>query len=212
MPVRLPQGTTVPASIRIWIRLLTTMPVSLRILDLNIAARNELPDFVVPQIGLSLRTIASTIRSALRRNGYAISGELTLQDSKYALRVRIDGQQVFSTNYEAENPDDLMAKAAPKIMEVIRPSVHAMVRYRFRNEEGLRKADEIIAGYDESNVNVMWAYLIRGKPCTQARQLQRSREDVFESKKPELEQRAPIYPIGRLAASSSQARRRHQTI
>jgi tetratricopeptide (TPR) repeat protein len=131
-------------------------------LDLNIAARHELPDIVVPQIGLSLRAIVSTIRSVLHRTGHAISGELTLQDGKYALRVRIDGRQVFSTRYEAENPDDLMTKAAPWVMDVIRPAAHAMARYRVRKEEGLLKADEIIAHHKKSDINVQWAYLLKG--------------------------------------------------
>jgi superkiller protein 3 len=132
-------------------------------LDLNIAARHELPDIVVPQIGLSVRAIVSTMRSVLHRTGHAISGELTLQDGKYALRVRIDGRQVFSTNYEAENPDDLMTKAAPWVMDIIRPAAHAMARYRVRKEEGLLKADEIIAHHKKSDINVQWAYLLAGK-------------------------------------------------
>jgi tetratricopeptide (TPR) repeat protein len=132
-------------------------------LDLTVAAPNKVPDVVVPQIGLSLNAVVSSIRSALHMTGYTISGELTLQDSKYALRVRIDGRQVFSTSYEAENPDDLMAKAAPKVMDIIRPAAHAMAQYSVRNEEGLLKADEIIARHDKSDINVQWAYLLKGK-------------------------------------------------
>ena len=132
-------------------------------LDLNISAGHELPDIVVPQIGLSLRAIASSIRSGLGMTGHAISGELTRQDSKYALRLRIDGRQVFSSDYEAENPDDLMTKAAPSVMEIIRPAAHAMARYRDRNEEGLLRANEIIAHYNKSDINVQWAYLLKGK-------------------------------------------------
>jgi len=132
-------------------------------LDLNIAARHELPDVVVPQIGLSLRAIVSSIRSVLHRTGHAISGELTVQDNKYALRVRVDGRQVFSTNYQEENPDDLMTRAAPSIVDIIRPAAHAMARYRVRKEEGLLRADEIIAHYDASNIDVQWAYLLKGR-------------------------------------------------
>lgn len=131
-------------------------------LDLNIAARDELPDIVVPQIGLSLGAIESSIRSVLPTKGHAISGELTLRDSKYALRLRIDGRQVFSSEYESENPDELMTKAAPAVMDNIMPSVNAMAQYRVRNEEGLLKADEIIARCDESDINVQEAYILKG--------------------------------------------------
>jgi tetratricopeptide (TPR) repeat protein len=131
-------------------------------LDLNIAARDELPDVVVPQIGLSLGAIVSSIRSVLHTTGHAVSGELTLRDRKYALRVRVDGRQVFSSDYDTENPDDLMTKAAPRVMDIMRPSVNAMARYRVQEEEGLLKADEIIAHYDESDINVHWAYILKG--------------------------------------------------
>jgi tetratricopeptide (TPR) repeat protein len=130
--------------------------------DLNIAARDERPDIVVPQIGLSLGAIESSIRSVLPTRGHAISGELTLRDSKYALRLRFDGRQVFSSDYESENPDDLMTKAAPAVMENIMPSVNAIAQYRARKEDGLQKADEIIAHCDESDINVQQAYTLKG--------------------------------------------------
>jgi tetratricopeptide (TPR) repeat protein len=130
---------------------------------LNIPADRELPDIVVPQIGLSLRAIASSIRSALGMTGHAISGELTRRDDKYALRLRIDGRQVSGHDYEAENPDELMTKAAPDVMEAIRPAAHAIAQYREqKKEEALLRADEIIAHYVESDINVQWAYLLKG--------------------------------------------------
>src|ERR1700752_4040330 len=150
-------------------------------LDLSISAGRELPDIVVPQIGLSLRAIASSIRSGLGMTGHAISGELTSQDSKYALRLCIDGRQVFSSDYEAENPDDLMTKAAPDVMEIIRPAAHAMARYRDQEtEEALLKASEIIAHYDKSDINVQWAYLLRGKHALGQRDYKEA-EDMFSN-------------------------------
>ena len=149
--------------------------------DLNISAGRELPDIVVPQIGLSLRAIASSIRSGLGMTGHAISGELTRQDSKYALRLRIDGRQVFSSDYEAENPDDLMTKATPSVMEIIRPAAHAMARYRDQEtEEALLKANEIIAHYDKSDINVQWAYLLRGKHALGQKDYKQA-EDMFSN-------------------------------
>ncbi len=131
-------------------------------LDLNIAAHDERPDIVVPQIGLSLGVIESSIRSVLPTPGHAISGELTLRDSKYALRLRIDNRQVFSSEYESENPDDLMTKAAPALMDNIMPFVNAMAQYNVQKEEGLLKADKIIADRDESDINVQQAYILKG--------------------------------------------------
>jgi tetratricopeptide (TPR) repeat protein len=132
-------------------------------LDLNIADRDEVPDFVVPQLGLSLNAIVSSIRSVLHsRSGPTISGEIISQD-KFALRIRIDGKQVFD-KLDAADPDDLMADAAAAVMEKIKPSLNAIVLYggKEKREESLLKADEIIARLKETDVNVQWAYVIKG--------------------------------------------------
>jgi tetratricopeptide (TPR) repeat protein len=42
------------------------------------------------------------------------------------------------------------------------PSVNAMAQYRVQNEEGLLRADEIIARCDESDINVQQAYILKG--------------------------------------------------
>lgn len=131
--------------------------------DLSISAGHELPNIVIPQVGLSLRAIASSIRSGLGMTGHAISGEITSRGTKYALRLRIDGRQVASSGDETENPDELMKNAAPAVMEIIRPAAYAMARYRDQKEDALLKADQIIAHYDESDINVQWAYLLKGK-------------------------------------------------
>jgi tetratricopeptide (TPR) repeat protein len=131
-------------------------------LDLNISADKEPPDIVVPQLGLSVRAVGASIRNAFGMTRHAISGELTQQDNKYALRLRIDGRKVSSRDYEAENPDHLMTLAASDIMDRIRPAVLAMAQYRNEEKEAILKADEIIARYPKSNINVQWAYLLKG--------------------------------------------------
>jgi tetratricopeptide (TPR) repeat protein len=131
-------------------------------LDLNIADRDELPDFVVPQIGLSLNAIVSSIRSVLHsRSGPTISGEIVFRD-KYALRIRVDGAQVYSSGFDSDNPDELMAKAASAVMEKVKPSLNAIVLYGQNREQSLLKAEEIIASLKASDINVQWAYLLKG--------------------------------------------------
>lgn len=130
-------------------------------LELDLPENIELPDVMVPQIGLSLRTIMPHIRSALHRSGHAISGELTTRDGKYALRLRINGREVFSQDLEAETPDALMIKAAPEVMNVIRPAAYAIAQYGAQKEKGLQRADEIISR-GKSDINSQWAYLLKG--------------------------------------------------
>jgi tetratricopeptide (TPR) repeat protein len=165
-------------------------------LDLNISAAHKPPDIVIPQIGLSLGAMISFLRSAAHRTGHAISGELTSQDKKYALRLRINGQQVFSSDYEAENPDDLMTKAAPGVMEIIRPAAHAIARYRVRKEEGLLKADEIIAQYDKSNINVQWAYLLKGKHALEQKKYEQAEEMFSNAVKSNRRSEQPHMQLG----------------
>ena len=129
-------------------------------LDLNMADRDELPDFVVPQLGLSLNAVVSSIRSVLHARRPTISGEIIAQD-KFALRIRIDGEQVYD-GFDAANPDEVMAEAAAAVMEKIKPSLHAIVLYTDEREQSVLKANEMIARLKESDVNVQWAYVIKG--------------------------------------------------
>jgi tetratricopeptide (TPR) repeat protein len=133
-------------------------------LDLNMANRDELPDFVVPQLGLSINAVVSSLRSVLHaRTGPTISGEIIAQD-KFALRIRIDGEQVYD-GVDAANPDELMTEAAAAaVMEKIKPSLNAIILYTDtdKREQSVLKADEIIARLKETDVNVQWAYVIKG--------------------------------------------------
>jgi tetratricopeptide (TPR) repeat protein len=130
---------------------------------LTIAARDEMPpDFVVPQLGLSVGAIVSSIRSVLHvRGGQVISGEL-LFHGKYALRVRVDNRQVFASEFESDNPDDLLAKAAPALLQQIEPYLDAILEYHDNPDQGLLKADDIIAHYQKSDANVQGAYVLKG--------------------------------------------------
>jgi tetratricopeptide (TPR) repeat protein len=131
--------------------------------SLNIAPSDEVTDFVVPKIDLSLNALVSSIRSVLHYgSGRRISGELVFRD-KLGLRLRVDGQEVYSSGFDFENPDDLLANAAPAITERIQPYVSALVLYHDHPEEALERADDIIANPSQSDVSVQWAYILKGQ-------------------------------------------------
>jgi len=131
--------------------------------ELNIAPSDELPDFVIPQIGLSLNAVVSSIRSVLHYGtGRRISGELILHD-KLALRLRVDGQHIYSSGFDAENPDDLLLSAMPAVMEKIQPYIAALAFYREHPEQAVEKAEDIIARSAESDANVQLAYMLKGE-------------------------------------------------
>jgi tetratricopeptide (TPR) repeat protein len=148
-----------------------------QILAHSVAARDELPDFVVPQIGLSLSAIVSSIRSVLQygKGGKVISGELIVRD-KYALRVRVDGQEVFTSGFDSDNPDDLLDRAAPAILTKVWPALGATILYRTRPDQAVRDAEDIIATFEVSDPNVLVAYILKGDDFAQQARYEEAKE------------------------------------
>ncbi len=113
--------------------------------ELDIAPSDELPDFVVPKIDLSLNALVSSMRSVLHYGtGHRISGELISHD-RLALRLRVDGREVYSSGFDSENPDDLLTKAAPAVTWKIKPHIGAMALYHIHPDEAVERAEDIIA-------------------------------------------------------------------
>jgi tetratricopeptide (TPR) repeat protein len=131
----------------------------------NITPRDELPNIVVPKIDLSLDTIVSAIRSFLNYGSRrAISGELTIRGKLAWLRLRVDGQEVYSSQngLDPDNFDELFAAAVPAIMERIRPYLVAAVAYDSDPMLAMQKADDIIARLPDNDINVQWSYVLKG--------------------------------------------------
>jgi tetratricopeptide (TPR) repeat protein len=154
-------------------RQIDDLPSSMQIL--NITPRDELQDFVVPTIGLSLNAIVSSIRSVLHSaSGQSISGEIILHDNLAWLRLRVDGQPVFTsaTGVAPENLDQLLASAAPAVIEKIKPYLAAVALYHDHPAEAVEKAQDIIdrvtasdvnARLKETDANVEWSYILMGR-------------------------------------------------
>ena len=131
----------------------------------NVAPRDELPNIVVPKIGVSLETIASSIRSLLHfGNRQTVSGEFVVRGKLAWLRLRVDGKEVHSSpnGVDPENPDELFVEAAPAIVEQIRPYLVASALYHTDPKKGAQKADDIIARLPDSDINVQWSYVLKG--------------------------------------------------
>jgi tetratricopeptide (TPR) repeat protein len=141
---------------------------------LNITPRDELQDFVVPTIGLSLNAIVSSIRTVLHStNGQSISGEIVLHDNLAWLRLRVNGEPVFTstTGVAPEKLDELLAAAAPAVIEKIKPYIAAVALYHDHPAEAADKAQDIIdrvtasdaaARLKETDLNVEWSYVLMG--------------------------------------------------
>jgi lipoprotein NlpI len=131
----------------------------------NVALQADLPSIVVPTIGLSLETIAADIRTffhiARRSN---ISGELTIAQKQLWLRLRINGQDFFTSpnGVDPERPNDLLAAAAEKVYELADPYIAAASLSQGDPGKCLEIARRIIAHRPETDQSVPWAHNLVG--------------------------------------------------
>ena len=82
------------------------------------------PDFTVPLTGLSLRSVASTLRGMLGIPERRVSGEVTVDGEILRLRLRLSGQGVIA-DVSAATPDALIRAAAPQVWRVVQPVLYA---------------------------------------------------------------------------------------
>jgi tetratricopeptide (TPR) repeat protein len=146
----------------------------------NLALPYELPKITVPKVEISLDTATALVRNLLRvGNTRNISGEFVLQGEILWLRLRIDGQEIFTgktTGFDPTNLDELLNTAAPNIIQEIRPYLIASATYKDDPGRALEIAEGIIARLPASDVNVQWSYVLKGKYY-----LDRHQPDLAES-------------------------------
>ncbi len=129
----------------------------------EVALQADLPSIVVPAIGLSLETIAADIRTffyiARRSN---ISGELTIVQKQLWLRLRMNGQDFFTSpnGVDPEHPDELFATAAEKVFELADPPIAASSLSERDPGKSLEIARQIIASRPETDQSVPWAHTL----------------------------------------------------
>jgi tetratricopeptide (TPR) repeat protein len=131
----------------------------------EIAMSGELPDVVVPMVGISLDAIMASVRTLLGiTRSRTITGEFTVAGGRLWLRLRIDGRELYSSGEggDPERPDDLLKAAAPAVLSEIKPYIVASSLASIDPAQALDRIDAIIARYPESDDNVVWAYNLRG--------------------------------------------------
>jgi tetratricopeptide (TPR) repeat protein len=141
----------------------------------NLALPDERPTIIVPKVGLSVDAIVSAVRGLLHYGSHRqISGEFTLRGKLVWLRLRVDGRKVYESlkGVDPESPDELLAEAAPALIEEIRPYLVASGVYDSDPVQALEKIERIIARVSspetsrrlpESDGNVVWSYVLKGK-------------------------------------------------
>jgi Tfp pilus assembly protein PilF len=149
-----------------------------------VSPQSELVDIVVPKIGLSLDAIVSTIRSLLHYGTrQTVSGEIVIRDEHAWLRLRVDGQEVYSSpvGRDLERVDEMFVDAAPALMEKIRPYLVASTIYDEDREEGFKRANSIVARLPESNIDVEWAYILIGNYYAETKDYARGKEAFLKA-------------------------------
>jgi tetratricopeptide (TPR) repeat protein len=85
------------------------------------------PDFNVPIAGLSLRALATLLRSVFGTPSKRITGEIVLEKDQLKLRLRLAGHGLIADidGVPSDAVDRLLAMAAPEIWRVIQPRLYA---------------------------------------------------------------------------------------
>jgi tetratricopeptide (TPR) repeat protein len=85
------------------------------------------PDFNVPIAGLSLRALATLLRSVFGTPSNRITGEIVLEKDQLKLRLRLAGHGLIADidGVPSDAVDRLLALAAPEIWRVIQPRLYA---------------------------------------------------------------------------------------
>jgi Tfp pilus assembly protein PilF len=132
---------------------------------LAISMRGEMPDIVVPTVGLSLSTLGAYLQHFL---GYSsrttIGGELTWSEQRVSLLLRLNGEVIFRSREAVtmDRLDDLWMQAAQAVMLEISPYRAMLALYDTGPEAAMLLADSIIGRYPPDDENVAWARLVRG--------------------------------------------------
>jgi tetratricopeptide (TPR) repeat protein len=104
----------------------------------NVELAGDMPDFSVPIAGLSLRSLATLMRTVLGSPPRRVSGEIVMEGDKIKLRLRLAGHRQVADigGFGPDQVDALLAAAAPEIWRVISPRQYAWHVAHSERQEG----------------------------------------------------------------------------
>jgi tetratricopeptide (TPR) repeat protein len=132
----------------------------------SLTMTTELPQITIPKAEISIDAAAGLVRRLLHiGNAKVISGELIQRTNQIFLRLRINGDEIFTghANIELSALESLFDQAAPTIMASIQPYLAASALYKTSPEKALVAAESIVLRYQPSDPNVEWSYVLEGK-------------------------------------------------
>src|SRR5215813_807904 len=148
----------------------------------TVVLNSEVPNIVVPTVGMSLSTVIMSVRSLWGwQRHQIISGEFFVKNQRLWLRLRLNdvGYYTSDAGVDLENPDDLLLKAAAKIFDRIQPYVSAATEND--QQKALDLAKQAIAKLPESDENVLWCYVLEGDLFFQRQQNAEAKEALTKA-------------------------------
>src|SRR5262249_41644168 len=129
----------------------------------TVVIKSEIPNIVVPTVGMSLSTVIMSVRSLWGwQRHQIISGEFFVKNQRLWLRLRLNDVSHYTSDagVDLENPDDLLPKAAAKTFDEIQPYVSAATEND--QQKALDLCKQAIAKWSKSDENVLWCYILEG--------------------------------------------------
>ncbi|HKJ61183.1 MAG TPA: tetratricopeptide repeat protein [Hyphomicrobiales bacterium] len=132
----------------------------------EVALYGDLPNVIVPTVGISLDAVVSSIRTLARSTrSRTISGEVTIKQDRLWLVLRIDGEKIYESKegVEPNQFDGLFVAAVPDVLKVISP-YFAALSLSYKNPDGaLDMASELLSQLPAGDENIAWLFNLRGK-------------------------------------------------
>jgi len=132
----------------------------------DVLEQTEVPDVVIPGVGLSVQTLANDVSKflGLKPKGFDISGEFTIEGGNLSLRLRANGNQFFTTpGVDPRVLDNLLGDAAEAVLHKTQPYVLASYLYGINKDAALAEANWIIANFPASDEQVSRSHYLKGR-------------------------------------------------
>ena len=143
-----------------------------------VALTSELPKITVPKVDISIDTVTTLLRKLLHlRSARNISGEFLLQGDTVWLRLRENGEELFTgtiSGFEPAKIDSLLDAAALKVLRRTTPYLEASATYKDDPNWAFELADGIVSRLPSSDVNVQWSLILQGKYYLDRRQAKKA--------------------------------------
>ena len=131
----------------------------------DIIRQGEVADVVVPNVGISVQTLARQVRAFLGINrSREISGEIYKENGLLFLTLRLDGKYLFSSPHgvNPERPAELFVDAAQASLQATQPYIFTVLVSRRDKALAITMLDAIINAASTEHQERKFAHTLKG--------------------------------------------------